>query len=66
MAWIKCSERLPEKGADVLIYVPRSLWMKIRSAQFENTRWWVDSSCIILRDAATHWQPLPEPPKKEE
>ena len=67
MEWIKCSERMPEPGVEVLGYWPAI--KHIVDATITATVWsggadWFEA---IFGDeerfaAPTHWMPLPEPP----
>lgn len=61
MSWIKCSERMPDDGIDVLLWYGEGIanignW----SGGYWYTRWgyWEDGDPPDV----THWQPLPEPP----
>lgn len=59
--WIKCSERMPKHGQDVIVYV---------KAGYQYTAKYNSASVMFLCDDegfvscidVTHWQPLPEPP----
>lgn len=63
MAWIKCSDRMPEPG-DVFVYRPEqaphvsvAYWIR------DHDVWLVPWSQVrFARDEFTHWMPLPEPP----
>ncbi len=71
MDWIKVSDRLPDTQEDVLIFSGKSM----RVASYCRERWILTGSfheydendedwdwdCVYLR--ATHWMPLPDPPK---
>lgn len=59
--WIKCSERMPENMADVLVTDGED----VKSMWWNGTKWdsW-DNRYALDSDAVTHWQPLPEPPQE--
>ena len=50
--WIPATERLPELNANVLVYSTHSGLIRI------DANIWFDRN-------ATHWMPLPQPPKDE-
>lgn len=58
--WIPVSERLPEVGACVLIYVPDGVGATIDVLHTDGK--WLDWSSP---NKVTHWRPLPEAPIKE-
>ena len=54
--WISVDERLPEKGASVLVCTPHGrIFIDRRSGHYE----------IFDNVGASHWQPLPPPPKEQ-
>ncbi len=63
--WIKCSDRMPEEGREVLACLvagysdPRA-----RQMSFEG-RVWCSGACDYDVDEVTHWMPLPSPPEVE-
>ena len=63
--WIKCSERMPEKYTDVLIYTthPGEILLAYlnKSNEFCYDR---DNDGDEMTCYATHWQSLPEPPQE--
>lgn len=65
--WIKCSERLPEEGKDVLFI--QKTWgnnIEFKIGDFDSKmKWWQAGSGVIKNEYVTHWMPLPEPPKEE-
>lgn len=67
MNWIKCSERLPEKGVDVLAWdgVGQGVWFLDENGEWDQSNvGYLDELAMALRDLnpITHWMPLPEPP----
>lgn len=59
--WIKCSDRMPEGGSEVLCFgLGVDLWI----GSYEDGSWDDDDYFYRLEDI-THWQPLPAPPKGE-
>ena len=57
--WIPVSDRLPEKGEDVLVY---TLTHDVLKAHCYGDRQWFAHDGIWR--VVTHWMPLPEPPKE--
>jgi len=68
--WIPVTERLPERGQDVLVMVhwrdyPEDMMCYGRKYK---TRWYLwngELGEIYKGFDITHWMPLPEPPKEE-
>ncbi len=61
-AWIKCSDRLPELGANYMSETVLVFYGEIGSININSMmgdRWLVNS------DEVTHWMPLPKPPLNE-
>ena len=57
--WIKCSDRMPEDMADVLVtdgWEVKIMWWDGAKWDSWATRFAIDS------DGVTHWVPLPDPP----
>ena len=61
--WIPVSERLPVTGERVLCYCRANIFkvMKMRT----DGDWVYDTNHVYMHSFATHWMPLPEPPKEE-
>lgn len=60
MEWIKCSDRLPEEGISVIIYIG------FVTTGFYQEEWFYDSYDLDdddLDHEVTHWMPLPKPPE---
>ena len=77
--WIPCAERLPDDVGSYLVYyhewsngdfLPKYDDYRIRVMRFMNNGKWCMPVCADKRCEAdtnrdvTHWQPLPQPPKK--
>lgn len=65
--WIKCSERMPEEGEDVIVYddlkqVHEGFYLRYG----EHVSWDIYSYKPSYYDevSVTHWMPLPEPPQE--
>ena len=59
--WISVDERLPQDGEEALVYAGnRGVMIGLYDSVLQV---WLDYECCGLK--VTHWQPLPEPPKKE-
>ena len=56
--WIPATERLPDYGQQVIVYLGNLLSKHVMAYQF----WSEDFSTWAF---VTHWMPLPEPPKGE-
>lgn len=68
--WIKCSERMPEKGPHVWVFCVRGAWWQQQAWLDQDGKWRSGSFCptcgftggdFIMGDV-THWIPLPPPP----
>lgn len=57
MDWISVEDRLPEDRQEILYYTDALKKLKV------NTMCYVEY--IFKTMKATHWMPLPEPPKKD-
>lgn len=72
MKWIKCSDRLPEKGKYVLTYneaiVNPEYRLSIMSLEdLETITWYTyHGNTSWITPQVTHWMPLPAFPKENE
>lgn len=61
--WIPVTERLPEIGKKVLVYLfknsPYIAW-------HDGKCWYIEEFCLDDDECPTYWMPLPEPPKEDE
>lgn len=57
--WIPVTERLPERGQEVIVYSGGVLSPTVFAYHFWN-------ECFDSWARITHWMPLPEPPKEVE
>lgn len=67
--WIPCSERMPEREVNVLIYV--SCWKdipdQVAHMQYDGIMWELsDEEYYFPQEDVTHWMPLPPDPPKED
>ncbi len=72
--WIPCSERMPEKGVEVLVCANRNDKEEVFTAYaaYDNYRWFTGHAffCKINNEVntdvkITHWMLLPKPPVEE-
>lgn len=64
--WIKCSERMPEEGADVIVYDGlRQVHEGCYFQYGDSVVWEIPSynPSYYGEVNVTHWMPLPEPPE---
>ena len=67
--WIPVSERLPEVGIDVLVIKDNgdrnmAVWRLYRTIPNAQPYWEDEVGDGLVLKAASHWMPLPEPPKE--
>lgn len=65
--WVKCSERMPQRGVPVIVWRRSSDWQIVRAQEAtlkENygALLWRIRNGWYHPDFVTHWMPLPEPP----
>jgi hypothetical protein len=61
--WIPCSERMPQDGIEIFVYLfdrpsPYIAWL-------EDTHWYTEDFEVERDDEPVAWMPLPEPYKSE-
>ena len=62
--WIPVTERLPERGVEVLVCDTREDYVSIWEHMGDGL--WFGNEVIWATEDITHWMPLPEPPKEVE
>ena len=63
--WISVTERLPEKGEEVLVFDTRENWTGFAWLRPDETWTALGFDFPFDLGEVTHWMPLPEPPKGE-
>ncbi len=64
--WIKCSDRLPEIGKDVLAIIHGEIKKVFLDQATAGVEWVLcDADCHYEICDSTHWMPLPEPPENK-
>ena len=62
--WISVKDRLPESGETVLCLLQgEGYW--VSTWDYADDEMWSDGERWCSKDVATHWMPLPQPPKGE-
>lgn len=69
MEWVKCSERMPNKGEPVLIRISCNSHFNIESGSYKGDGLWLGCWCDTYGKKGSayqvaHWMPLPEPPSE--
>ena len=63
--WILVTERLPEKGEEVLVFDTRENWTGFAWLRPDETWTILGFDFHFDLGEVTHWMPLPQPPKGE-
>ena len=63
--WISVTERLPEKGEEVLVFDTRENWTGFACLRPDETWTALGFDFPFDLGEVTHWMPLPQPPKGE-
>ena len=63
--WVSVTERLPEKGEDVLVFNIRENWTGFAWLRPDETWTALGFDFPFDLGEVTHWMPLPQPPKGE-
>ena len=67
--WIKCSEKMPENGKDVLVVIKEDEYTDICVGEtYGEGNWLINGEFWYEKSdpAITHWMPSPKPPEEEE
>ena len=62
--WRKCSEELPEDGAEVLATDGDGIWLCYKTTMSDGSPWFQPDGLPHI-EGITHWMPLPSAPKEE-
>ena len=62
--WRKCSEELPEDGAEVLATDGDGIWLCYKTTMSDGSPWFQPDGLPHI-EGITHWMPLPSDPKEE-
>ena len=63
--WIPVTERLPEKGQEVLVFDTRENWTGFAWLRPDETWTALGFDFPFDLGEVTHWMPMPQPPKGE-
>ena len=61
--WRKCSEELPENGAEVLATDGEEIWLCHKDTVCDGSPWFQPDGLPHI-EGVTHWKPLPSAPKE--
>jgi hypothetical protein len=62
--WRKCSEELPEDGAEVLATDGEEIWLCYKTTMSDDSPWFQPDGLPHI-EGVTHWMPLPSAPKEQ-
>lgn len=62
--WRKCSDKLPEDGAEVLATDGDGIWLCYKTTMSDGSPWFQPDGLPNI-EGVTHWMPLPSAPKEE-
>ena len=62
--WRKCSEELPEDGAEVLATDGEEIWLCHKDTMCDGSPWFQPDGLPHI-EGVTHWIPLPAAPKEQ-
>ncbi len=62
--WRKCSDELPEDGAEVLATDGEGIWLCYKTTMSDGSPWFQPDGIPHI-EGITHWMPLPSAPKEE-
>ena len=62
--WRKCSEEMPEDGAEVLASDGVGIWLCYKTTMSDGSSWFQPDGLPHI-EGVTHWMPLPSAPKEE-
>ena len=64
LRWRKCSEELPEDGAEVLATDGEEIWLCRKDTICDGSPWFQPDGLPQI-EGVTHWRPLPSAPKEQ-
>ena len=64
LRWRKCSEEMPEDGAEVLASDGDGIWLCYKTTMCDGSPWFQPDGLPHI-EGVTHWMPLPSAPKEE-
>jgi hypothetical protein len=62
--WRKCSDEMPEDGAEVLASDGVGIWLCYKTTLSDGSPWFQPDGLPHI-EGVTHWMPLPSAPKEE-